>query len=123
MSIPGIVWVALGSALGGSLRYALSSLLNGPVGFPWGTWGVNILGSFAIGLISGGLARVSGDLAAIVRSFAVIGLCGGFTTFSTFSNETLRMLENGQWWFGVFYVIGTVSFGLLAVCLGYALTR
>ena len=91
-----VVYVAVGSALGGACRYFVSILLNSPSGFPWGTLGVNVLGSLAIGLLSGWLAHGAGNAAAI-RAFAVIGFCGGFTTFSTFSNEAFRMMEQSQW--------------------------
>lgn len=117
-----LFYVALGSALGGVLRYALSLLLNPVSGFPWGTFAVNVIGSLAIGVLSGWIAGFSGNAAAI-RAFAVVGFCGGFTTFSTFSNESFRMLENGQWFMLSVYLIGSVAAGLAAVWLGYQLTR
>ena len=117
-----VVYVAVGSALGGMCRYFVSILLNSPSGFPWGTLGVNVLGSLAIGLLSGWLAHGTGNAAAI-RAFAVVGFCGGFTTFSTFSNETFRMLEKNQWLSAAGYVGLSVAAGLVAVFLGYWLSK
>ena len=114
--------VALGSAVGGVSRYYLSLFLNGSVGFPWGTFSVNVLGSLVIGILSGWLAHSSGNAAAI-RAFAMVGFCGGFTTFSTFSNESFRMLENGQFGILSLYVIGSVAAGLAAVWLGYLISK
>ena len=112
-----ILYVALGSALGGVCRYLVSLALNAPKGFPWGTFAVNVAGALAIGLLSGWLAK--GDHAAAIRLFAVVGFCGGFTTFSTFSNEAFRMLESAQWAQAAAYVGGSVLAGLAAVALGY----
>ena len=117
-----VVYVAAGSALGGVCRYLVSALLNSPAGIPWGTLGVNVLGSLAIGLLSGWLAHGTGNAAAI-RAFAVVGFCGGFTTFSTFSNEAFRMLESAQWAQAAAYVGGSVLAGLAAVALGYLVSR
>ena len=116
-----IVYVALGSALGGVCRYLVSLALNAPKGFPWGTFAVNVAGALAIGLLSGWLAK--GEHAAAVRLFAVVGFCGGFTTFSTFSNEAFRMLESAQWAQAAAYVLGSMSAGLAAVALGYFVSR
>lgn len=114
--------VALGSALGGVARYLVSQGLGTPSGFPWCTLGVNAAGSLAIGLVSGTLAHATGNVAA-VRAFAVVGFCGGFTTFSTFSNETFRLLEHAQYGLASLYVGLSVFVGLAAVGLGYLLTR
>ena len=75
------------------------------------------------GLLSGLLARHGGSSAESIRSFAVIGFCGGFTTFSTFSNETFRMLENSEWLSAAVYVAVSVFAGLVAVFIGYCLAR
>ena len=117
-----IVLIALGSGLGGVVRYLLSGCLNSGRSFPVGTLLVNVLGSLAIGSLSGWLARHSGNGEAI-RSFAVIGFCGGFTTFSTFSNESFRLLEQGHWGLLVLYVGLSVFAGLGAVVLGYLIMK
>lgn len=114
--------VALGSALGGVARYLVSQGLGTSAGFPWCTLGVNVVGSLAIGLLSGALAHATGNVAAM-RAFAVVGICGGFTTFSTFSNETFRLLETAHYGLAALYVGLSVFAGLAAVSLGYLLTR
>lgn len=86
------------------------------------TLGINILGSLAIGVLSGFLARGNVHAEAI-RAFGVIGFCGGFTTFSTFSNETLKLFAAGKYGFAVIYVVLSVLGGLAAVVAGYALSR
>ena len=117
-----VILVALGSALGGVCRYLVSLTLNGNGGFPCGTLAVNVVGSLAIGVLSGWLAHGSGSVAAI-RAFAVVGFCGGFTTFSTFSNETFRMIENGQFGQLSLYVAGSLLAGVAAVARGSVLAR
>lgn len=116
------LWVALGSAAGGVLRYAVSFLLATGGLFPWGTLAVNVLGSLAIGVLSGFLARGGAHVEAI-RAFAVVGVCGGFTTFSTFSNEMFRLFESGRYALLATYVAASLLGGFLAVLTGYALSR
>ena len=118
-----IVLVAVGSGLGGVLRYLVACWIGAAKGFPWATLTVNVVGSLLIGSLSGLLARHGGSSAEAIRAFAVVGFCGGFTTFSTFSNETFRLMENGQWGFAVVYVGTSVAAGLGAVALGWWLTR
>ena len=119
-----VLYVALGSALGGVCRHLVSLALKAPKGFPWGTFAVNVAGALAIGLLSGALAKgLGGAHAATIRLFAVVGFCGGFTTFSTFSNEAFRMLENAQWGQAAAYVGGSLLAGLAAVALGYLVSR
>lgn len=117
-----LLLVALGSALGGVGRYLVSTLVVSRGGFPSATLTVNVLGALAIGLLSGVLARGQGCAEAI-RAFAVVGLCGGFTTFSTFSNETFGLLEAGRYGILAAYVAASLLGGLAAVALGFALSR
>jgi CrcB protein len=88
------VWVAIGSALGGVGRYAVSRARAEwlGAGFPWGTLLVNAAGSFLIGLVAG-LAGPGGRIGPDLRLFLIVGLCGGFTTFSAFSFETMELLR------------------------------
>ena len=118
-----VLLVAVGSGLGGVLRYLVPCWIGAAKGFPWATLTVNVVGSLLIGLLSGLLVRHGGSSAESIRCFAVVGFCGGFTTFSTFSNETFRLMENGQWGFAVVYVGTSVAAGLGAVALGWWLTR
>ena len=115
-------WVALGSAMGGLGRFALSGAAAHWVGdrFPWGTVAINILGSFVIGFFGvlsepGGRLGVSPD----VRVFVMVGLCGGFTTFSSFSFQTLNLMRDGEILRAGLNVVGSVTLCLLAVWLGY----
>ena len=117
------VLVAVGSALGGVLRYLVSLGLAAQRGFPWATLSVNVIGSFLIGFLSGLIARHYGGNGESVRLFAVVGFCGGFTTFSTFSNETFRLIENNQWLSATGYVGLSVAAGLVAVFVGYWLSK
>jgi CrcB protein len=92
--------VAAGSALGGALRYGVSGLVARSVGetFPWGTLVVNVAGSFLIGLV----ATVTGPdgrllVSPLARQFWMSGVFGGFTTFSSFSLQTLSLAQDGEW--------------------------
>ncbi|MEO1704135.1 MAG: fluoride efflux transporter CrcB [Pseudomonadota bacterium] len=106
-------YVALGGAVGSVLR----ALVGMSVAFPLGTLTVNVLGSFVIGLAwAAGIDR-SGPL----FPFLVLGLLGGFTTFSTFSLDTLRLMQDGQVAGAVAYVLGSVTLSLLAALAGLIL--
>ena len=118
-----IFLVAVGSGLGGVLRYLVPCWFGATKGFPWATLTVNVVGSLLIGLLSGLLARHGGSSAESIRAFAVVGFCGGFTTFSTFSNETFRMLENSEWLSAAVYVAVSVLAGLAAVFVGCWLSK
>ena len=116
------VAVGLGASLGSVARYlgSLGALhLLGP-GFAWGTLAVNVLGSFLIGLYST-LTEPDGRLMAspATRQFVLAGFCGGFTTFSIFSLETLLLVERGAFALAAINVAVSVILWLLAVWLGY----
>jgi fluoride exporter len=115
------LWVAVGSALGGMARYACSGLAASLFGewFPWGTLIVNVLGSFVIGAFAG-LSGAEGPflIRPELRVFVMVGLCGGYTTFSSFSLQTLALWREGQWlWAGANCVLSLVLC-LFAVWLG-----
>ena len=118
-----ILLVAIGSGLGGMLRYLVPCWIGVAKGFPWATLTVNVVGSLLIGLLSGLLARHGGSSAESIRCFAVVGFCGGFTTFSTFSNETFRLIESSQWLSAAGYVGISVVAGLVAVFVGYLISK
>lgn len=93
------LWVALGGALGSVFRYMLSNMVARFAGeaMPWGTLLVNVLGSFVIGWFA--IATTSGGRVAAspeFRTFVMVGVCGGFTTFSSFSLQTLALFEDGE---------------------------
>ena len=122
--IGGLLSVVVGSALGGVSRYFLSGMIARGVGetFPWGTLVVNVTGAFVIGLF-GGLAT---DNAALLGSpdlwlLAVTGFCGGYTTVSSFSLQTLALARDGEGGRAVLYVALSVALSLTAAALGFAL--
>ena len=119
------LWVALGSALGGVLRYGLSRMMTPVSGsFPWGTVVVNIIGCFVIGYF-GTLTLASGKYAVSenVRIFVMVGICGGFTTFSAFSLQTFDLLRSGAWVRAIANVMVSVTVCLIAVAAGHALAQ
>lgn len=119
-----IVLVALGSAAGGVVRYLVGMLIPAVSGFPLATLTINVAGSFLIGLFSGLLTRFAGGASAdALRLVLVVGFCGGFTTFSTFSNETLRLIESSHYLVATGYVVASVFAGLFAVFIGYLISR
>jgi CrcB protein len=115
--------VALGGAIGSVLRWAAvwgASRLPRAAGYPWGTLGVNLVGSCAIGFVLT-LAFERGLVAPATRLFLVTGVLGGFTTFSAFSWETLVLVRDGQALAALGYVAGSVLGGFAAALLGAAL--
>ena len=119
-----VLWVAIGSALGGVARYGCSGLVARLAGetFPWGTLVVDVLGSLAIGLVAT-LSAPEGRwlLSMEARQFLMVGVFGGFTTFSSFSLQTLNLVQDGEWLYSGAYVVGSVLFCLLGVWAGHAL--
>jgi len=118
------LWVGLGSALGGMARYAFSGFVARRIGeiFPWGTLLVNISGAFVIGLAAAAVApggALPGDLT--VRQLVMIGLCGGYTTFSSFSLQTLALARGGDWPRALGNIVASVGLCLIAVWAGFAL--
>jgi CrcB protein len=116
------LWITLGSGLGGLARFALSGFVAHHFGetFPWGTLIVNISGSFAIGLFST-LTDPDGRLfvGSTARQFVMTGVLGGFTTFSSFSLQTLSLARDGEWLRASGNVVGSVVLCLFAVWLGH----
>jgi fluoride exporter len=124
MSAAVALWVALGSALGGVARYWCSGIVAHYIGetFPWGTLIINVVGSFLIGLI----ATVSGTdgrflIPAEVRQFLMVGILGGFTTFSSFSLQTLTLARDGEWLLVGANIVGSVVLCLVMVWVGHML--
>jgi fluoride exporter len=119
------LWVTLGSAFGGLLRYAITRMTMTPnLGFPWGTVLINILGSFVIGLF-GTLTVQTGRYPASdnMRLFVMVGICGGFTTFSSFSLQTFDLLRTGAWGRGLLNAGLSVVLCLGAVAAGHRLAQ
>jgi fluoride exporter len=120
------VWVAAGGALGSVGRAWLGAVVASLAGehFPWGTLLINVLGSFVIGWF-GALTDAGGrfDVHANMRVFVMVGICGGFTTFSAFSLQTLELLQMGAVVRAGLYILGSVVLCLLGVWLGTVLGR
>ena len=114
--------IGLGGALGSMARFGLSLFVDGRVGskFPWGTFLVNIIGSFVIGALAA-IADQPGrfSLSPAMRQLLMVGICGGFTTFSSFSIQTLELMRGGQPLYAAANVVGSVLLCLLAVWGGH----
>jgi CrcB protein len=116
------LWIAVGSALGGVLRYWCSGVAARLIGetFPWGTLIVNVVGSFVIGIfftLTGPDGRLL--VSPTARQFVMVGLLGGYTTFSSFSLQTLNLIHDGQFLYAGANVVASVALCMLAVWLGH----
>lgn len=119
-----LIAIAAGGAVGSVLRYWLSTWVYALAGrgFPYGTLVVNVLGCFAVGVLFVVLLeRLSDD--TVLRAGLLIGLIGGFTTFSTFSLETFNLIEEGEWLKALLNMAGSVVLGLGATWIGVLLGR
>ena len=115
-----MLFIFLGGGVGSVLRY-LVALAIPATAFPWATFAVNVGGSLAIGLFGGWSKRFGWSEA--VRFALTVGLCGGFTTFSTFSKESLALAQSGRWCAFSAYAFGSVAIGLVAVALGHLIAK
>jgi fluoride exporter len=115
-------WITVGSAIGGAARYWCSGVAARLIGetFPWGTLIVNVAGSFIIGFFAT-LTGPDGRLLvpSNTRQFVMVGLCGGYTTFSSFSLQTLTLAQDGQWLGAGSNIVLSVVLCLFAVWLGH----
>ncbi|WP_353063221.1 fluoride efflux transporter CrcB [Tunturibacter psychrotolerans] len=119
------LWVTIGSALGGLLRYTITRLtLTCSIGFPFGTVLINVLGSFVIGYF-GTLTLQSGRFPASdnLRLFVMVGICGGFTTFSSFSLQTFDLMRSGAWGRALANVLLSVVLCVASVAAGHILAQ
>ena len=113
-----LLLVALGGAIGSMLRFWAGRALN-EHNFPYGTFAANILGCLIIGLLWGYFTR---HINENLRLLLVVGFCGGFTTFSTFSYESVHMIQQNRWAAFIFYTSLSVIGGLIATFAGYKMT-
>jgi CrcB protein len=115
-----IFYVGIGGALGSIFRYILSSwvqIASKSINFPFGTLVVNLFGCFLIGFLAQ-LSDTRGVFSSETRAFVFIGILGGFTTFSSFGNETINLMRGGEMWSAFANVGANVIAGLFAVWLG-----
>jgi CrcB protein len=118
------IWVAIGGALGTTGRYWLSGLVARLIGetFPWGTLLINVTGSLLIGFfatLTGPDGRVF--VGSTGRQFVMIGICGGYTTFSSFSLQTLNLMNDSEWFYAGANILLSVALCLIGVWAGYML--
>jgi len=124
MNLQLILAVAAGGAIGSVARYLVgvgSTKLFG-LAFPWGTLFINISGSFLIGVFVE-LFALKWDLPQTGRVFLTVGICGGFTTFSTFSLDSYVLMEHGDFWLAAAYIVGSVVLSIAALFGGLHLIR
>jgi len=116
--------IGTGSFIGGVLRYLISKLIQNSMisSFPFGTFVVNILGCFLIGVIYG-LSEKGHYISTEWKMFLTVGFCGGFTTFSTFANENVSMLRDGNFMSFAVYTSLSVFLGLSATYFGNLITK
>jgi CrcB protein len=114
-----VFMIALGAAIGAPARYLADRTIQSrhETAFPWGTLTVNIVASFALGLITGAGTHISPDVAALIGT----GVCGALSTYSTFSYETMRLVQTGERFFAVVNVAVSLAAGLGAAAFGVSL--
>jgi CrcB protein len=113
--------IFLGAGIGGLARYGMgiwTQTVTGPA-FPWGTLLVNVTGSLLLTFLYVLLEGTAGS--PEWRAFLGIGFCGGYTTFSTFSYETIRLLQDGEWRQATFYIVGSIVLSIAGALLGFRL--
>ena len=115
-------WIIfVGAGVGGVARYAVSQWVQAATGpaFPWGTLLINVSGSLVLAFVYGSLEGTAA--APAWRAFLGVGILGGYTTFSTFSYESVRLLQDGEWARALLYVAGSVILSLAGALLGFTL--
>ena len=119
-----IILIGTGGFIGSVLRFYISKLVQNVFlsSFPYGTFAVNVIGCLLIGIIFG-IAEKGTWLTPEWRMFLTVGLCGGFTTFSTFSSESFQLLRDGQLMHVLSYAALSVLLGILAVYIGYMISK
>lgn len=120
MNVKALIYIFVGGGAGSVLRYLLQLLIAtrsaAAGGFPWATWAANVTGCFLIGLFYGWSEQ--GSWSAETRLLLTTGLCGGFTTFSTFSNESLTLARQGEYLLCGLYLLASLTAGVAAAWAG-----
>lgn len=124
MNVQLLAAVAIGGSLGSVARYLVAIGAGRLVGteFPWGTVVINIVGSFLIGVFAESFA-LSWNAGQVTRVFLTVGICGGFTTFSTFSLDAIVVIQRGELWAAGAYIAASVALSILSLFGGLLLVR
>lgn len=117
MTFLNICLVFLGGGLGSVLRFCISNYVKSEGGFPWATFITNLMACFIIGILVS--LSLKSHLTSNQRLLLITGFCGGFSTFSTYSYETMALIQNGNYWLAGVYVVSSIVFGLLFLVLAY----
>lgn len=119
-----VLWIGLGGFLGANARYWLGILVGRflGAGFPWATGLVNISGALAIGFIATLFADRAIDNESL-RLFLIVGLLGGYTTFSSYTWEAINLMQEDRWWPAIGYLVGSNVIGILACVAGVVIAR
>ena len=117
--------IAVGGGTGALLRHFANQAVQGRfgAGFPAGIFLVNVVGCLTIGLFAGLIASTRIQVGEVGRAFIIVGILGGFTTFSSFGLDTFTLAKGGQFGAAAFNAVGQLAFGLAAVWAGYALAH
>jgi CrcB protein len=124
MMISMIFWAALGSGIGGAARFLIGGFFEKQTAniFPWATFTVNLTGSLIIGILYA-LSQKTKAISPEISVFLITGICGGFTTFSAFSMDNFRLIQQGEYGIAMLYVGGSIIAGLFFLWLGMGLTK
>lgn len=118
-----LLWVGCGGALGAILRYGVSVWLAHPQAvFPWATWWINLCGCLCAGIFFA-LSQHYAVLQNEMRLFVMVGILGGFTTFSSFGLETFQLLREGQIMLALVYALSSLILGVCMLALGYVVAQ
>jgi CrcB protein len=119
-----IILVFLGAGIGGVLRFLFGKAATQMMGagFPYGTLGVNVIGGFCMGIAAAILAK-NADSSGFIQYFVMVGILGGFTTFSTFSLDVVKLAQSGQMAAAALYIGSSIVISIGAVLLGMALMQ
>lgn len=120
-----VLWVSIGSFFGGGMRFWVSKVVQSwtIIAFPFGTMAVNVLGCLIIGFLSGLNWNGGGLMSPSTKLLLTTGFCGGFTTFSTFMNESSALMKDEQYTYMMLYLFGSLVLGLIAVLAGHYLAK